>query len=194
MPAHCFKLESRTQSWTQCVNFGAELIALSTINAVTDFVLLVLPLPKLWRLHVSRTKEDSSHSYVCLRWSLIRIECGHMLSMYIQLTERSTIVVSIIRANYVSTLSFTNGTCEHPLSALIQYCWLIYFTGQNACGAMWSVVETWLAIVCAFVPTLRPLYEKMFGRSDSTTTGTGGTTFQGCQTHTLERQAERGRS
>jgi hypothetical protein len=37
----------------KCVKFGSELIALSTINAVTDLVLLVLPMPLLWRLHVN---------------------------------------------------------------------------------------------------------------------------------------------
>jgi hypothetical protein len=41
----------------KCVNFGAELIAMSTINAVTDFVLLVLPMPRLWGLHTSLNKK-----------------------------------------------------------------------------------------------------------------------------------------
>jgi hypothetical protein len=46
--------------------------------------------------------------------------------------------------------------------------------GQNAYGAMWSVVETCLAIVCACLPTLRPLYEKAFGKGGSTTNGSSG--------------------
>jgi hypothetical protein len=41
----------------KCVNFGAELIAMSAINAVTDFVLLVLPMPRLWGLHTSLNKK-----------------------------------------------------------------------------------------------------------------------------------------
>lgn len=41
----------------RCVDFGSELIALSTINAVTDFILLVLPMPILWRLHISLSKK-----------------------------------------------------------------------------------------------------------------------------------------
>jgi hypothetical protein len=36
---------------------------------------------------------------------------------------------------------------------------------------MWSVVETCLAIVCACVPTLRPLYERAFGNTKTSTTG-----------------------
>ncbi|CAI6336782.1 unnamed protein product [Periconia digitata] len=117
----------------KCVDFGAELIALSTINAVTDFALLVLPMPILWRLHLSLKK---------------RLSVMAMLAL-----GAATVIVSIIRANYVSTVSFTNGT------------W------NNSFGAMWSVVETCLAIVSACVPTLRPLYEKIFHKEGSTTVG-----------------------
>ncbi|KAF2867684.1 hypothetical protein BDV95DRAFT_646623 [Massariosphaeria phaeospora] len=117
----------------KCVDFGSELIALSTINAVTDFVLLVLPMPILWRLHVNLEK---------------KIKLMVMFAL-----GAATVIVSIIRANYVSTISFTNGT------------W------ANSFGAMWSVVETCLAIVAACVPTLRPLYEKIFGKIGGSTMG-----------------------
>lgn len=40
-----------------CVDFGSELITLSTINAVTDFALLILPMPNLWRLHTNVQKK-----------------------------------------------------------------------------------------------------------------------------------------
>lgn len=36
---------------------------------------------------------------------------------------------------------------------------------------MWSVVETCLAIVSACVPALRPLYEKIFGKTGDTQAG-----------------------
>lgn len=39
---------------------------------------------------------------------------------------------------------------------------------------MWSVVETCLAIVSACLPTLRPLYERFFGKEGSTTVGSSG--------------------
>jgi hypothetical protein len=81
-------------------------------------------------------------------------------------------VVSIIRANYVSTVSFTNGTCKFtPVNIITR---TNSPPGQNAFGAMWSVVETYLAIVCACLPTLRPLYEKAFGKNGSTTNGSSG--------------------
>ncbi|KAF2676841.1 hypothetical protein K458DRAFT_320974 [Lentithecium fluviatile CBS 122367] len=117
----------------RCVDFGSELIALSTINAVTDLILLVLPMPKLWGLHVSFNK---------------KIQLMAMFAL-----GTATVVVSIIRANYVSSVSFTNGT------------W------NNAFGAVWSIVETCLAIVCACLPTLKPLYERAFGKGGSDTKG-----------------------
>jgi hypothetical protein len=40
----------------KCANFGAELNAINTINAVTDLVLPILPTPRLWKLHTSRDK------------------------------------------------------------------------------------------------------------------------------------------
>ena len=37
----------------RCVNLDAALIALGVLNAVTDFIILGLPVPFLWRLHSS---------------------------------------------------------------------------------------------------------------------------------------------
>lgn len=142
----------------KCVNFGAELIALSTINAVTDFVLLVLPMPRLWKLHISMRKK--------------------MQLIVIFALGGATVVVSIIRANYVSTISFTNGACKCPPSHILLFPPPdTHFAGYNAFGAMWSVVETCLAIVSACVPTLKPLYERVFGRSGTTTAGSSHVGF-----------------
>ncbi|KAJ4287326.1 hypothetical protein N0V90_012724 [Kalmusia sp. IMI 367209] len=96
----------------KCVDFASELIALSTINAVTDFVLLILPMPILWRLHVSLNKK-------------IRLM-------------------------------------------------VMFGLGNNSFGLMWSVVETCLAIVSACLPTLRPLYQKIFGATGDTTADSSG--------------------
>ena len=42
---------------SRCVNLGADLIALSSINVVTDFLILCLPMPQLWQLHTSRARK-----------------------------------------------------------------------------------------------------------------------------------------
>ena len=41
----------------RCVNLGADLIALSSMNVVTDFLILCLPMPQLWQLHASRARK-----------------------------------------------------------------------------------------------------------------------------------------
>ncbi len=41
----------------RCVNLGLELIIVSSINVVTDFVILILPMPLVWRLHTSTAKK-----------------------------------------------------------------------------------------------------------------------------------------
>ena len=41
----------------KCINLSAELIASSVLNVVTDFLLLVLPLPILWRLQISMERK-----------------------------------------------------------------------------------------------------------------------------------------
>ena len=41
----------------KCVNLGVELIVVSSINVVTDFIILCLPIPLVWRLQTSLTSK-----------------------------------------------------------------------------------------------------------------------------------------
>ena len=41
----------------RCVNFGADLIVLSAINVVTDFIILCLPLRQVWQLYMDNTRK-----------------------------------------------------------------------------------------------------------------------------------------
>ncbi len=41
----------------RCVNLGLELLIFSSINVVTDFVILVLPMPLVWRLHTTTARK-----------------------------------------------------------------------------------------------------------------------------------------
>ena len=40
-----------------CVDFEAELISLGVINSLTDFLILFLPIPMLWKLKTSTTRK-----------------------------------------------------------------------------------------------------------------------------------------
>lgn len=40
-----------------CVNIDAELVAVSVLNVVSDFLILGLPLPMLWKLHTAKKRK-----------------------------------------------------------------------------------------------------------------------------------------
>lgn len=41
----------------RCVNLDVELVIVSSINVVTDFAILCLPMPLVWRLHTSKARK-----------------------------------------------------------------------------------------------------------------------------------------
>jgi len=120
----------------RCVNLDLELILVSSINVITDAVILCLPMPYVWRLHATRSKK-------------LTLTGIFLLGSFV-------VVVSIIRATYVSAVSLTDGSWADSYSA------------------MWSVVETCLAIVAACLPVLRPVFNKvMYGHVDGSTAVAG---------------------
>jgi hypothetical protein len=40
-----------------CMPFGSFVLGISIINIITDFTLLILPIPAIWRLNMKRTKK-----------------------------------------------------------------------------------------------------------------------------------------
>lgn len=107
---------------SRCVKLNVELIILSSINVVTDATILVLPMPLVWRLQISRSRK-------------LQVSCTFLLGGFV-------CAVSIVRATYVSRVSLTDRS------------W------ADANGAIWSVVEACIAVVCACLPTLRSLISK----------------------------------
>ena len=69
----------------------------------------------------------------------------------------SVCVVSIVRATYVSQVSIHDGPCKFRIIISFPQR-LTSITGNDTYGAIWSIVETCLAVVGACLPTLRPLY------------------------------------
>ena len=41
----------------KCINFTAVVLAAGVINVVTDFTILILPMPVLWNLKVSKARK-----------------------------------------------------------------------------------------------------------------------------------------
>lgn len=40
-----------------CINYGVVVIAAGALNIITDFTLLLIPIPLVWRLHTSKQKK-----------------------------------------------------------------------------------------------------------------------------------------
>ena len=73
----------------------------------------------------------------------------------------SVCIVSIIRATYVSNVSLTDGSCTRLPPAKPPFNLEANSAqGADANSAVWSVVETCIAVVSACLPTLNPLFSK----------------------------------
>lgn len=125
-----------------CVDLNTALVVLSSINVLTDIIILVLPMPLIWRLKITTRRK-------------MQLSCIFLLGVFVT-------IVSMVRVVYVETLSFTDVA------------WL------NSYAAMWSVVETCVAIVVACLPVMRPVFNQLvFGSpagpgNKRSTDGSGG--------------------
>ncbi|KAH6639968.1 hypothetical protein BKA67DRAFT_665350 [Truncatella angustata] len=72
-----------------CVNLGSELVAVSSLNVLTDATILCLPMPFIWRLKTDFRRK-------------LQLTCIFLLGSFV-------VIVSIIRVTYVSGVSFSDG-------------------------------------------------------------------------------------
>ncbi|KAK8045562.1 hypothetical protein PG993_005586 [Apiospora rasikravindrae] len=87
----CVPVESNwdTTITPHCVDLGAELVAVSSLNVVTDAAILCLPMPIIWRLKTSFRRK-------------LQLTSMFLLGIFV-------VAVSIIRVTYVSGVSFSDG-------------------------------------------------------------------------------------
>ncbi|KAK9772380.1 hypothetical protein SCAR479_10918 [Seiridium cardinale] len=72
-----------------CVNLGSELVAVSSLNVLTDATILCLPMPFIWRLKTDFRRK-------------LQLTCMFLLGSFV-------VVVSIVRVTYVAGVSFSDG-------------------------------------------------------------------------------------
>lgn len=112
-----------------CVNVNQELLFVATMNVISDAGILLMPIPLIWRL------KTDTHRKIQLT--------------FVMLLGSFVVVVSIVRATYLSSFSPIDGQ------------W------NDANTALWSVVETGMGIVAACLPVLRPVFNKVvYGSAD----------------------------
>jgi hypothetical protein len=88
-----------------CVDLNVELVVVSSINVLTDAIILVLPMPFIWRLRTTTRRK-------------IQITSIFLLGTFV-------CIVSIVRVTYVDTVSFTDGFWDNSYAAMwsvVEHC------------------------------------------------------------------------
>jgi len=136
MIAEIFECVPFAYSWDKtikggkCIDLAAAVFTCGIINTVTDFVIISLPVPFLWKLQISLTR----------RLQLIVIFlCGGFVCF-----------VSVYRNVLVLQVNYSDPS------------W------SDVQGSLWSGIELAIALVCGNLPVLRPIYNKIFARHQST--------------------------
>lgn len=137
------------------INQKLQLIILSSINAATDIVILALPMPLIWRLHASRSRKIQVSCTFLLGGLWVSNVCRHADNC------AHPCWIQCVRSQYI-----TSYIREWDLAEGCKlYVWPNYKTakvaeerkGATSNGALWSVVETCIAVVSACLPTLPTL-------------------------------------
>ncbi|KAH8723286.1 hypothetical protein GQ44DRAFT_774116 [Phaeosphaeriaceae sp. PMI808] len=113
----------------------------SSMNIVTDFMIFIVPVPAVIKLHMGKRQKILLCGLFCLGFF--------------------TCAISLIR---ITTLRKAVDTTD-PM-------W------DNAPAAYWTVMELNCGIICASLPTLRPLISRMIPQFLSTRSGTRSGSYQ----------------
>ncbi|KZF23478.1 hypothetical protein L228DRAFT_238042 [Xylona heveae TC161] len=132
----------------RCINTYAFFLANGGLSVVTDFIILTVPLPMVWKLQMPTAQK-------------LAVTGIFLLGGFV-------CIAGIVRLHFLSQMYVTPD-----------------FTWNMAQSFIWSCVEPCIGIVCACLPTLRPLLRTLFPRlfsrasggkgSSGDTGGTGGT-------------------
>ncbi|KAL8718843.1 MAG: hypothetical protein Q9225_004069 [Loekoesia sp. 1 TL-2023] len=126
-----------------CVNIDRFFIASGSVNVVLDFIIFALPIPLLWRLRTSFNQK--------LILTAIFTVAGFV------------VIVSIVRIVVLSRIGKRDLTCKlypsgPPPLVFVTRILRSLQTGNYINGAIWAVTEPSVAVICACLPSLRPLF------------------------------------
>ncbi|KAF9872490.1 integral membrane protein [Colletotrichum karsti] len=114
----------RSNSVRKCMDVTAIGYAGAVFSIVEDLVILILPIPELYKLQLNIRKKIA----LGLMFSLGSFAC----------------ITTMVRLKYLVTFSSTFDT-----------------TWDNVDIVIWSIIEEFCAILCASLPALRPLLQKV---------------------------------
>lgn len=158
----CFQCAPLAHMWDdtipgRCINLDPNVLLQNVAigNIVTDVIIMLLPLPVVWQLKLSRDQENRADNGVRLR-SYVGPPSLHLLRFsalpfrvpsFAAATnrtnnDRSTCVIAALRATNLAQKS----DITYSFVAVVA----------------WSTSELTSGILCASLPTLRPLFIQMF--------------------------------
>ena len=153
-----------------CFDIKKFLIGTAVLNILTDIVLLLMPLPFVWSLQISRTQKLAVTTVF-----LIGALYVYPIAVPFQiLTYSSSVtVVSVIRLVIWLQLKRIDPTCSHSPSLPPHYNDLAnQLQGNYFPGVLWNIIEPNIGIVSACLPTMRPILRFLLtGSLQGTTSG-----------------------
>ncbi|KAG8529475.1 uncharacterized protein KY384_006112 [Bacidia gigantensis] len=128
-----------------CGDGDAAYVATGVVNVLTDVLVICLPVPQIWKLQMPvRTKVVLS---ILFSFGLMQVTAGASKGPVTMLTSYRICVITIVR---LSSKTMFYWTAADPTFTI----WKIM---------IWSQLEPNIAIVCACVPLLRPIFGNYFG-------------------------------
>lgn len=129
----------------KCINIESFFIGNGAASVVTDFIILMTPIPMVWRLQMPVMQRLSVLGIFFLGGLYVSIPFYYIFSNRMAIS--SVCIAGVIRL-YVLTKMFQSADLTWNMSQAF----------------IWSSVEPNIGIVCACLPTLRPLIRQCLPR------------------------------
>lgn len=129
-----------------CGERNATYVVAGTLNLITDLMVMVLPLPHIWKLQLNVAKKVALLSVFCIGLLYVSSREQHNGTPSIadsDLLSNSVSIISIIRLKSLMEIDFENITKSVQM------------------GVMWTIIEPELAIICANMPLLKTILARM---------------------------------
>ncbi len=161
-----------------CIPLITLYLASSPVNIITDLLILVLPIPILTMMNLPKKQK-----------TILVVTFG--LGIFVT-------VVDVVRVYYLQRAMIHESSAHSSVTATRGFADGVDFAYNAAFSLMWSAVEINVGIICACVPTLKPLVKrilpKLIDRSNesdpSSTTAPETTNIDGVSPNRMASIAE----
>lgn len=149
-----FQCDPISKAWLpmsagKCINLKASFIGNAVPNIITDVAILCMPIKQVWQLHVTTTQKLS-------------LLCAFLLGSFV-------LIASIYRFTTIMAFNMMDTTGKFLCRARWpRHSLTCQPAGTLATACTWCVVETGCGVICACLPTLRPLAKKVSSQFSST--------------------------